>query len=273
MKALIDGDILLFEIGFSGEFTDKDTGEFVIRSFDFVSDLLNQKIATICEGAGADEPPLIFLTGHKEFMSIYNRHRKNNDLEPVEYKPNFREEVAKTKVYKGTRKAEKPFHYKNIFSYLLSAYDTIVAIGREADDEMAIYQTARLDENSTIICSRDKDLRQVEGWHYGWECYLQPSFGPEFVKEPGRLELKSPTKLTGTGSKFMYAQMLMGDIVDNIPGLPKYGPTKAYKLLEHCDTVECCHAVVFEEYTGVYGEEKAGEHFYEQYDLVKMLRE
>ncbi len=272
MKALIDGDILLFEIGFSGEFNDKETGEYVIRSFDFVSDLLNNKIATICGEAGADEPPLIFLTGHEEFIKDYNRHRVNEDKEQVEYEPNFRYKVAVTKPYKGTRKTEKPFHYRNIFVYLLSSYDCIVAIGREADDEMAIYQTAHLGKLDTIICSRDKDLRQVEGWHYGWECFRQPSFGPELVEEPGRLELKG-NKLSGTGSKFLYAQMLMGDVVDNIPGLPKYGPAKAYKLLNDCTSAAQCNLVVSDEYIKVYGYKESEEHWREQFALVHMLRE
>ena len=270
MRALIDGDILLFEIGFSGEFEDKETGQYIIRSFDFVQDLLDNKIINICGEAGADEPPLIFLTGHKLFIKDLNRHRKNEGLEPVDYKPNFREEIAVTKPYKGTRIDNKPFHYRNIFVYLLAAYDCVVAIGKEADDEMSIYQTSK-EDNDTIICSRDKDLRQVPGWHYGWECGKQSSFGPEFVDELGRLEL-GKDKLTGTGYKFYCAQMLMGDVVDNIPGLPKYGRVKAYKLLNECTTVKECEDILLGEYDKVYGQEESEEHFREQHSLVWMLR-
>jgi hypothetical protein len=78
----------------------------------------------------------------------------------------------------------------------------------------------------TIICSRDKDVRQCPGWHYSWECGKQPSIGPIMVDELGHLVDKNagkfnpltgkklPLKVFGTGHKFFYYQMLTGDTVD-----------------------------------------------------------
>lgn len=39
-------------------------------------------------------------------------------------------------------------------------------------------------------------------------------------------------KLTGAGLMFFYAQMITGDAVDNYPGLPGYGPKKAFDILD-----------------------------------------
>jgi hypothetical protein len=43
-------------------------------------------------------------------------------------------------------------------------------------------------------------------------------------------------KLLGTGLSFFYAQLLTGDAVDNYPGLPGCGATRAYDLLQGCAT-------------------------------------
>ena len=49
MRPLIDGDILLYEIGFSGEFKDEETGEPALLDFDRVAILLDEKIRLICD--------------------------------------------------------------------------------------------------------------------------------------------------------------------------------------------------------------------------------
>ena len=92
---------------------------------------------------------------------------------------------------------------------------------------------------STVSQSRSEELG------------LQPSFGPVLVDTLGWLELdksKSQPKLTGCGYKFFASQVLTGDTVDNIPGLPGCGPVRAYKLLVDCDSPEECEQVLKEEY-------------------------
>jgi 5'-3' exonuclease len=134
--------------------------------------------------------------------------------------------------------------------------------GIEADDAMAIDHT-ETGGKSTIICSRDKDLRQVPGWFFSWELGAQPKFGPVFIEEPGTLEYnKEKKKLSGTGFAFFCAQVMMGDTVDNIPGLPGCGPAKAYAALApildmSCDSVDEVKDVLWDEvqdqYHGEYG--------------------
>lgn len=206
MKPLIDADVLRYEIG---SICEGDEGPL---HFDHVARTIDNKIQEICLAVQGTEPPTLYLTGEG----------------------NFREAIAVTKPYKGTRKDEKPFHFNNITSYMKAHYDTIVVDGMEADDAMSIRQ---MQEGDTVICTRDKDLRMVPGWHYGWECGKQREYRLREVRDPGWLTLdrtKKPPKLTGNGILFFYSQLLTGDAVDNIPGCPGVGAVAAFKALEAC---------------------------------------
>lgn len=263
MKPLIDGDVLVYEIGFAAE-----TGWASIKReegvedtspppFNYVAELLDNRIADICGTVMATEPPTLYLTG----------------------KDNFREKIAKRRVYKGNRdEGGKPWHYKNIKAYMQTRYDCVIVDGMEADDAMCIEQTLGLNtpyRNSvqTIICTRDKDLRMCPGWHFGWELGNQPQFGPEFVEGFGYLKLSADgKKLKGIGDAFFYAQLIMGDSVDNIPGIPKSGPKKAYNILANTKTREEAEKAVVEAYKGFYGDSWR-EEMLEQGQLLWMVRE
>jgi len=240
MKALIDGDILLHEIGWSGQFKDKDTGEEVLLPFSTLQEILDNKIEDICYGAESDEPPTLYFTESPKLVELANQIAGENTYS---YTPGFRYGVAKTKEYKGGRKQDKPFHFYNIAAYLMSAYDFKISQGGlEADDLICIDQ-----KEDTIICSRDKDLRIAPGWHYSWECGKQREIGPHYTDEIGSLS-KEGDKVLGYGLKFFYYQMLVGDSVDNIPGVPGMGPSKAYPLIVDCSTKKELEEVV----VGVY---------------------
>lgn len=193
----IDADVLRYEIGFSGE------GEDGPLSFDYVADLLDTKVSQICHAVKATAPAVMYLTTGK----------------------NFRDEIASTKPYKGNRKKEKPFHFQNLTAYIKNAYKYKEAIGVEADDLLSLDQT-----DETVICSRDKDLLMVPGWQYGWECGKQKERHLHYVTPEGKLWMDGD-KLRGEGLSFFYAQLLMGDSVDNIPGCPGVGPKKTFGLL------------------------------------------
>lgn len=139
----------------------------------------------------------------------------------------------------------------------------------------------------TIICSRDKDLRQCPLLHYSWECGKQAEWGPHLVEGLGELFLKvypeghkhqgRVKKLTGTGDLWFLAQILMGDDVDNIPGLSGYGPRKVYDLLSTCSSYEEAKKRVEDAYTKYYEKkgklEEAKAAINEQAQLVWMVRE
>lgn len=243
MTPLLDGDILPYEIGFGCEYN-KDG----IPSFDYVKEAVDGKIEEICKAVGATEPPLIFLTG----------------------KGNFREAIAEKKGYKANRKdSKKPFHFYNIRAYLEQSYGAVVCEGYEADDALAMHQT-----DNTIICSRDKDLRQVPGNHYSWECGKQGEIGPYVVDELGEWWTeKLPNELKGTGYRFFAAQCLMGDKVDNIPGLPGWGPVKTYEYLKDISSPEELIKAVLEAYKDRYLDTALAElELEEQAQLVWMVR-
>lgn len=295
MKPLIDADVLRYEIGFSGEYKDED-GENQIREFEFVADLFDQKIKEICVETWATESPLLFLTMDNRLHKRQNRDRKKiitkllsgadeasakkqekikqkvAEIEKdMEYVPNFRDKIATKKPYKGNRKSNKPFHYDNLTQHILNNYECMVAKGYEADDLMSIYQCQYLKEMDTIICSRDKDLRITPGMHYGWPCGRQPQFGPKRVTEVGELELK-PKKVVGDGLMFFYSQLITGDTVDNIPGLPRGGPVKAFNTLHGLTSEEEMFNAVAALYEASYGDTWR-EEMEEQANLLWMVRE
>lgn len=306
MTPLIDADILRYEIGACGEYVDED-GVQQVREFAFVESLLLQRISEISALVWATEPPIFFLTMDARTKKRHNKRTEkvvkkiegvlasteceeekallteelNQLTDSMVYKPNFREAIAEQKAYKGTRKNPKPHHYDNLTEYLIANFDVVMAEGLEADDLLSVYQWKELQEHdmvpTTIICSRDKDLRITPGMHFGWECGRQAQYGPEFVKPFGQLTALrdnkgSIKKCNGTGISFFAYQLLIGDTTDNIPGCPKIGPAKAYAALEGCETEEQLLLTVKDMYVKAYGDEWSV-HMLEQAQLLWMVRE
>jgi len=289
MRPLIDCDVLLYEIGFSSEKIETDeNGEKVVvpSTWDFCQDLFDKKIALICDEVQATGPPLLFITNTHKVNKTLNKQRERQGEEPKEYVENFRIEAAKEKEYKGGRKTTKPFHFTNLLHYVLASYDVHVnETGLEADDAMVImqYSAYKNGELNTIICSRDKDVRQCPGWHYSWECGGQASIGPIMVDElgelihrnPGEKDSKGrakPAKIFGTGAKFLYYQMLVGDAVDNIGGMKGRGPVFAYTLLKDAESVRQAYELTAEVYVKAWGDDWKPK-FREQVDLLYMIKE
>ena len=292
MKPLIDSDILLYEIGFSSE--QNVDGVVTPNSWDFAQDLLEKRIALICDEVGATEPPLFFLTNTPKINKALNKKRERESVPSKPYVENFRVEVADkitkgdsdSKEYKSGRKQAKPFHFYNLLHYILTSYPChINEDGLEADDAMVIHQYGRWKQGlkDTIICSRDKDLRQCPGWHYSWEVGNQASVGPIEVTELGWLTHKNegerdakgrlkPAKIFGVGDMFFYYQMLVGDAVDAVAGIKNRGPVFAYSLLKNATTSRECYELVAEKYVQAWGD-RWKEKMRQQADLLWMIRE
>lgn len=272
MKPLIDFDVLKYEIGSCGQYV--EDGELHIRDAEFVYKLLDDKIVEICEAVLNDAPPTLYISTDQKLIDLVNRRNKFLGEAPLEYKPNFREALAVTKPYKGTRKGDKPHHFYNLCLYAIDNYDVKLAIGLEADDLMSIDQIDALKKGEeTVICTRDKDLRITPGYHYGWPCGKQLEFPLTLVDDLGWIEYnKAKKKIEGVGMKFFYSQMLTGDVVDNIPGAKGVGPVAAYKLLCDTESVVECKARVMSIYKEKYPE-NAREYFTEQANLLWMLRD
>jgi len=237
--ALIDADILCYEMG---SLKDDDTPEEPIGTID-LEEAVHYRIKSIQEGSRCAGRKL-YLTG----------------------KGNFRNELATIQPYKGNRKdVEKPYHYKFMRDLFIEEYDAVVVDGMEADDMLAIEHTK--DPKRSVICTRDKDLLQVAGWHYGWKC-------GRYIKER---PLHRVSEWEGLYAH--YSQMLTGDRVDNIKGLsgtkgkPGIGPATAKRLLAGCTTEMELYDVVLNQYVKKYGRGRVAEiYLLENARLLYMLR-
>ena len=130
--AIIDGDILVYRVGFASEDVDEKT--CLARVTQLVNEIVYQDLQ--CDDYKA------YITG----------------------KGNYRNDIAVTEPYKGNRKdAKRPTHYEAIRKHLQRLGAELVE-GSEADDAVATEAT----KTGGWIVSIDKDLDQVAGWHYNF---------------------------------------------------------------------------------------------------------
>lgn len=132
---------------------------------------------------------------------------------------NFRNDIATIKPYKGNRKSVKPKYYHEVKNFLTGCHPCTISDGIEADDLLGINQS-----NDTCIATIDKDLDMVPGLHYNWR-----------KGEEGELYIITPEE----GEYNFWYQMLVGDSVDNIPGVPGVGKKYATEILDSNDDWLC----------------------------------
>jgi len=154
-----------------------------------------------------------------------------------------RDRTAILKPYQANRadRDNRPEHLDAIREFLGSGVGDTTGVfeGRnhtqqEADDGMT--QALYADFENAILCSADKDLYMVPGLKLDMRTYAITRQDDHF----GFIEIddsKSSKKVVGRGTKFFWAQCLMGDAADNISGLPEcpgimwqtYSGTAAYR--------------------------------------------
>lgn len=129
--------------------------------------------------------------------------------------------VAETQPYQAKRSGSKPKNWEALRIWMEERecgpdVSVIIWDDREADDGAAYYMN--LSGYSDFLCFADKDLRMVPGKHLVWDSHEQ-------VEVP-------TTKFSVThngkiyGPRWFWIQMLAGDTVDGIPGLPEYRVSK-----------------------------------------------
>ena len=100
---------------------------------------------------------------------------------------------------------------------------------QEADDAIGI-KAYEMNEQDYVICTIDKDLDNIRGWHYNFQrndlYYLSEK---ETIKH-------------------FYKQLLTGDRTDNIPGLKGIGDKTAEKILTDLEDEKDLYNAVLEEY-------------------------
>jgi len=160
---------------------------------------------------------------------------------------NFRHEINPE--YKANRKdMVDPKWRKLCKEYLVREWEAEVTDGYEADDALGINQRKRayedghpLYQEETIICTIDKDLDMIPGWHYSWPIVR----GGAVVREGKIYEVSEID-----GIKSFYRSLLVGDRTDNIFGVDGIGKVKAAKAIDHLETEEEMFDRVAELYNG-----------------------
>lgn len=185
-------------------------------------------VAYRCAATAENDPEWVAVARTKELIETILA-----EVGATEYKcfltgsNNFRKKIYP--LYKANRTKPAPVHLAACKQYGVDHWQAQVCEGYEADDALGIAQEKTL-EGNTIICSIDKDLRQIPGEHYN------------FVKKAR--DYVSPENALRT----FYTQLLVGDPGDNIKGVPGIGKAKAPKILDGCNTEDEMFDAVRETY-------------------------
>lgn len=192
-RALIDGDVVLYEVTASCE-----------QAWDWGDDM---------------------WTLHSDFREARQKFdcwvadlKKVLDVEEavitLSDRANWRKEVLPT--YKANRKGKrKPLTYPALREYAEKTYKCVQYATLEADDVMGILATKHASE-APVVVTIDKDLKTVPGFHYN------PNHPEDGVVEVD-LEQANFNHLM---------QALAGDPVDGYAGCPGIGPVRAERMLK-----------------------------------------
>ena len=188
MSLLIDCDYIVYKCCAATE-TEIDFGEDLIvvtSRFSEAYDYVERELYNIASDLGCFDDSILFFSDSVNF-------RKS--IDPA---------------YKGHRNRKKPCGYKRVINKLKEEYNVVVMPTLEADDAMGIYATK---EPGHIICSPDKDMRQI----------------------PGDLYDLSEGVVTITpeeGYRWHLIQTMAGDQTDGYAGVPGIGIKRAAALLD-----------------------------------------
>lgn len=192
--ALIDADIVIYQVAAACE-TSIDWGEGDVNSHADTTEMktmIHSRVAEIVRAAECDEFIMVLSDAENFRKTIYPKYKANR------------------------KDRRKPVGFSFCHSYVLHEFCCKTKRRLEADDVMGILQTregGKLGE--TVICSIDKDMMTIPGWHYNW-----------WRDEEGVVEI-----LEWEADLAFYAQVLTGDSTDNYPGCPGVGPVKADRAL------------------------------------------
>ena len=187
-KLLIDADYTVYKCCASVE-DEIDWGDDVIMVVSKFSEAMNavkRDLTKIKNEFMWDEPELVLFFSDSK---------------------NFRKKIFPD--YKGHRNRKKPCGYRRVIKALAEEFTIIKMPTLEADDALGIYATMYPDN---IICSPDKDLRQIPGTLYTMSETVHIT--PE------------------EGLRWHYIQTLAGDQTDGYGGVPGIGIKRAVALFE-----------------------------------------
>lgn len=223
----VDGDLLLYSIAFA---TQKNIYHIYVDNQLAWVGSSKKEINRIFKGIEYDyekyvniQPMLSAVETYKTVLKRYQKQFETNDVVVVlTGDTNYRNEVAISKPYKGTRHQDKPYNYADLKKYMIKQ-GAVVTVDEEADDYLS-YMTCN--KYNTVAITQDKDALNT----------------PSYIYRPDTQELVHVSEQMAT--KSFWTQVLTGDSVDNIPGLPNCGKVKAATVLEGCTTYQECEQAV-----------------------------
>ena len=188
MSLLIDADYIVYKCCAATE-TEIDFGEDLIvvtSRFSEAYEYVERELYNIASDLGCFDDSILFFSDSVNF-------RKS--IDPA---------------YKGHRNRKKPCGYKRVINKLKEDYHVVVMPTLEADDALGIYATK---EPGHIICSPDKDMRQIPGQLF--------DLTQEVVEITPEM-----------GDRWHLIQAMAGDQTDGYAGIPGIGIKRAEALLE-----------------------------------------
>jgi len=188
VSLLIDADYIVYKDCAACE-TEIDYGNDVIvvqSKFSEALDRVMRDLYTVANDLGCFDDSILFFSDSTNF-------RKSIDPD-----------------YKGHRNRKKPCGYRRVIEALKEDFPVITIPTLEADDAIGIYATK---EQGHIICSPDKDMRQIPGDLYDFKNEVM-----SVNKEDGR--------------RWHLIQTLSGDATDGYSGVPGIGIKRAEALFE-----------------------------------------
>jgi 5'-3' exonuclease len=188
MSLLIDADYIVYKCCAATE-TEIDFGEDLIvvtSRFSEAYEYVERELYNIASDLGCFDDSILFFSDSVNF-------RKS--IDPA---------------YKGHRNRKKPCGYKRVINKLKEEYHVVIMPTLEADDALGIYATK---EPGHIICSPDKDMRQIPG--------------QLFDLTQGVVEITPEM-----GDRWHLIQAMAGDQTDGYAGIPGIGIKRAEALLE-----------------------------------------
>ena len=187
MSLLIDADYIAYKCCAATE-TEIDFGEDLIvvtSNFSEAYKYVERELFNIANDLGCFDDSILFFSDSVNF-------RKS--IDPA---------------YKGHRNRKKPCGYKRVINKLKEEYHVVVMPTLEADDAIGIYATK---EEGHIICSPDKDMRQIPG-----DLFDLTNGVVTITKEEG--------------DRWHLIQTMAGDQTDGYAGVPSIGIKRADALL------------------------------------------
>ena len=191
MRSVIDGDPLVYSTAHALQV---DYGTFLqVEPLHSLQYVLNVRLRELTQVMQAETYKIYLTDSSKCFRrELYPEYKANRAMVP------------------------RPILYHWARDHMVREWGAEIVTGIEADDAVAkahmeVYNASPF---GSVICSIDKDLNQLPGYHYLAKTQETVFITPEQAR------------------RNFWIQVLMGDRVDNVKGVAGIGPKKAVKALE-----------------------------------------